>query len=151
MQEYTEFFQNNMILVLVWVGVFAALIGSIFKSSTAKYKIIGVSELTQQINREDGVVIDIRTKDEYKRGHISGAVHILPTEIKSGSIATIEKYKTTPIIVVCKTGQTVHENANALSKAGFEKVSILKNGMTAWNDKNLPLVSEKSVSKKGKK
>lgn len=151
MQEYTEFFQENMILVLVWVGVLAALIGTIFKSSTAKYKIIGSSELTQLINREDGVVIDIRTKDEFKRGHISGAVHILPTEIKSGSIAAIEKYKATPIIVVCKTGQTASENANALSKAGFEKVSILKNGMTTWNETNLPLVSDKSANKKGKK
>ena len=69
------------------------------------------------INREDGVVVDIRTKDEFKRGHISGAVHILPTEIKSGSIAAIEKYKATPIIVVCKTGQTAHENVQCIKQS----------------------------------
>lgn len=151
MQEYTAFFQDNMILVLVWVGVLAALIGTIYKSSTAKYKVINASQLTYKINRENGVVIDIRTKDEYKHGHISGAVHILPSEIKSGAIAPIEKYKASPIIVVCKTGQTVHENANALSKAGFENVSVLKNGMISWSEGNLPLVSDKPVSKKGKK
>lgn len=151
MQEYIDFFQQNMILSLVWVGVLAALIGTIFKSSTAKYKTIGASELTHLINREDGVVVDIRTKDEFKRGHIAGSVHILPSDIKSGALSSIEKYKATPIIVVCKTGQTAHENANLLSKEGFENVSLLKNGMTAWNENNLPLVSDKAASKKGKK
>ncbi|WP_086981643.1 rhodanese-like domain-containing protein [Vibrio aphrogenes] len=151
MQEYIEFFQQNMILSLVWVAVLAALIGTIFKSSTAKYKTITAGQLTHLVNREDGVVIDIRTKDEFKRGHIAGAVHILPSEIKSGALSNIEKYKATPIIVLCKTGQTSHESANLLAKAGFEKVNMLKNGMTAWNENNLPLVSDKSASKKGKK
>ena len=151
MQEYIDFFQQNMILALVWVGVLAALIGTIFKSSTAKYKTIGASELTHLVNREDGVVVDIRSKDEFKHGHIAGSVHILPSEIKSGAITSIEKYKATPIIVLCKTGQTSHESANLLAKAGFEKVNVLKNGMTAWNENNLPLVSDKPASKKGKK
>ncbi|MFV0573816.1 MAG: rhodanese-like domain-containing protein [Vibrio sp.] len=151
MQEYIEFFQQNMILCLVWVGVLVALIGTTFKSSTAKYKTIGTSELTHLINREDGVVVDIRTMDEYKRGRIAGSVHILPSDIKSNAISSIEKYKATPIIVVCKTGQTAHESANLLGKAGFEKVYLLKNGMTAWNETNLPLISDKPAGKKAKK
>lgn len=151
MQEYMEFFQQNMIMCLVWVGVLAALIMSIYKSSTAKYKIVDTGGLTYLINRENGVVIDIRSKDEFKHGHIAGSVHILPSEIKSGTLTTIEKYKATPIIVVCKLGQTAAESANLLVKAGFENVSLLKNGMGAWNENNLPLVSDKAVTKKGKK
>ncbi|MBD1576538.1 MULTISPECIES: rhodanese-like domain-containing protein [Vibrio] len=151
MQEYTEFFQQNLIMCLVWVGVLAALVMSFYKASTAKYKTIDNDELTFLINKQDGVVVDIRSKEEFKHGHIAGSVHILPSDIKSGALSTIEKFKATPIIVVCKLGQTAPESANLLAKAGFENVTVLKNGMSAWNEKNLPLVSDKAVSKKGKK
>ena len=130
MQEYIEFFQHNMILSLAWVGILVALIMSIVKSTTAAYKEITASQTTLLMNRENGVVVDIRTKDEFKKGHITDAVHI----------ASLEKHKSDPIIVVCKTGQTAQESANLLAKAGFENVNLLKNGLVAWNEANLPLV-----------
>ncbi|MGY3568506.1 rhodanese-like domain-containing protein [Vibrio sp. SCSIO 43135] len=143
MQEYIEFFQQNMILSLVWVGLFIALIMSIVKSSTAAYKEITASETTLLMNRENGVVVDIRSKDEFKKGHITDAVHILPSDIKANNLGSLENHKSDPIIVVCKTGQTAQESANLLAKAGFEKVNLLKNGLVAWNEANLPLVRGK--------
>ncbi|KOO06575.1 rhodanese-like domain-containing protein [Vibrio hepatarius] len=143
MQEYIAFFQENMILSLVWVGLLIALIASIVKSATAAYKEITVSEVTTLLNRENGVVVDIRTKDEYRKGHITDALHILPSDIKAGSFGNLENHKSDPIIVVCKSGQTAQESANLLAKAGFEKVSVLKNGLIAWNEANLPLVKGK--------
>ncbi|MFB9136454.1 rhodanese-like domain-containing protein [Vibrio sp. AK197] len=143
MQEYVEFFQQNMILCLVWVGVFIALLVSIFKSSTAAYKQISAAQVTQLMNRENGVVVDIRTKDEFRKGHITDAVHILPSDIKQGNLGSLESHKSDPIIVVCKTGQTAQESANLLAKAGFENVNLLKNGLVAWSEANLPLVTGK--------
>ena len=95
------------------------------------------------INRENGVVVDIRTKDEFKKGHITDAVHILPSDIKANSFGSLESHKADPIIVVCKTGQTAQESANLLVKAGFENVSVLKSGLVAWSEANLPLVKGK--------
>ncbi|MDN3608429.1 rhodanese-like domain-containing protein [Vibrio ostreicida] len=143
MQEYIEFFQQNMILSLVWVGILIALVMNIVKSSTAVYKEISAAQTTHLMNRESGVIVDIRTKDEFRKGHITDAVHILPSDIKSGQLTSLEKHKSDPIIVVCKTGQTAQESANLLSKAGFENVSLLKNGLSAWNEANLPLVKGK--------
>ncbi|MDW6002722.1 rhodanese-like domain-containing protein [Vibrio mangrovi] len=143
MQEYIEFFQQNMILSLAWVGILGALILNIFKSSTAKYQSISVNELTYLVNKENGIVLDIRSKDEFRQGHITDSVNLLPSEIKSGSYGSLENQKSTPIIVVCKSGQTAQESANLLAKAGFEKVSLLKNGLVAWNEANLPLVRGK--------
>lgn len=143
MQEYIDFFQQNMILSLAWVGVFIALILNIYKSSTAVYKEIGVAQVTHLMNRENGIVVDIRTKDEYKQGHITDAVHILLSEIKAGNFPAIEKHKTDPIIVVCKTGHNAREAATLLAKAGFENVSLLKNGLVTWSEAKLPLVRGK--------
>ena len=143
MQEYIAFFQENMILSLVWVGLLVALIMNIVKSSTAAYKEITAAQTTQLMNRENGVVVDIRSKDEFRKGHITDAVHILPSDIKAGNFGSLENRKGDPIIVVCKTGQTAQESANLLAKAGFEKVNLLKNGLIAWNEANLPLVKGK--------
>ncbi|WP_162062335.1 rhodanese-like domain-containing protein [Vibrio taketomensis] len=143
MQEYIAFFQENMIMSLVWVGLVIALIMNIVKTSTAAYKEISTGEVTQKINRENGVVIDIRSKDEFKKGHITEALHILPSDIKAGNFGSIENRKADPIIVVCKTGQTAQESANLLTKAGFEKVFVLKNGLVSWSEANLPLVRGK--------
>ncbi len=143
MQEYIDFFQQNMILSLVWVGLLVAFIMNLVKSATAAYKEINVNQLTHLMNRENGVVVDIRSKDEFKQGHITDAVHILPSDIKAGNFGSLENRKSDPIIVVCKTGQTAQESANLLAKAGFENVSLLKNGLIAWNEANLPLVRGK--------
>lgn len=143
MQEYIQFVQQNMLLSLAWVAILIALILNIFKSSTAKFKLISVNELTFLINKENGVVVDIRSGDEFKRGHITDSIHLLASEIKNESFGTLENKKSVPIIVVCANGQSAQESANQLVKAGFEQVSILKNGISAWNEANLPLVRGK--------
>ena len=143
MQEYIHFFQQHMILSLVWVGLLIALIMDVVKSASAAYKEVDVNQLTQLINRENGVVVDIRSKDEFKQGHITDALHILPSDIKSGSFGRLENRKSDPIIVVCKAGQSAKESANLLAKAGFENVNLLKNGLMAWSEANLPLVRGK--------
>ncbi|CAH0541692.1 rhodanese-like domain-containing protein [Vibrio marisflavi] len=143
MQEYIQFFQQNLMLSVVWVGLLVAIIVTMYKSSTAPFKTITAAEATFLMNKEKGVVVDIRTKDEFKSGHITDSLHILPSEIKEGNTASLEKHKSDPIIVVCKTGQTARESANLLAKAGFEKVNLLRNGLISWNEANLPLVRGK--------
>ena len=143
MQEYIEFVQANMLLSLVWIGIVVALVMNIVKTKTAQYKEITPAELTHFINKEDGVVFDTRTKDEFVQGHITGSVHVLPAEIKSGVAPNLEKYKANPITVVCKTGTAASESANLLAKAGFERVYLLKGGLLSWSEAKLPLIRGK--------
>ncbi|NAW66316.1 rhodanese-like domain-containing protein [Photobacterium halotolerans] len=143
MQQFIEFVTSNPILSLVWVGLVLALIASMVKQKTAGYAVVTPNQATILVNREDGVFVDIRSKDEFQRGHIAGALHILPSEIKAENFGLLEKYKSAPIIVVCKTGQTAQESASLLHKAGYAKVSLLKDGLISWNEANLPLVQGK--------
>lgn len=143
MQEYIDFIQNNLLMSAAWAGIVVMLIMNIVKSKTAGYKEVTPAQVTHFINREQGVVADIRTQDEFRAGHIAGAVHILPADIKSGTVPTLEKNKANPIIVVCKTGNTAQESANALVKAGFEQVYLLKGGLLSWEEAKMPLVRGK--------
>ncbi|WP_318475310.1 rhodanese-like domain-containing protein [Photobacterium leiognathi] len=143
MQQYIDFFTSNPILSLVWVGLVVAIIGSMVKEKTATYKVIGINDATVLVNREEGVFVDIRSRDEYRKGHITGSLHALPSQIKEQNLGELEKHKSAPIIVVCKTGQTAQTTADDLNKAGFTNVNVLKDGLIAWNEANLPLVKSK--------
>lgn len=151
MQEFNDFFMQNKILVLIWLGVTVTLIVTIFKSLTAKYKVIDPNKLTFLMNREQGVVVDLRSKEEFARGHITDSINLLPADIKEGNFGVIESKKSNPIILVCKTSQTAQANAAAFVAAGFENVSVLKDGLISWNEGSLPLVSDKQTKASKKK
>ncbi|UJF19257.1 rhodanese-like domain-containing protein [Vibrio sp. SS-MA-C1-2] len=143
MQEYITFFTANPILSLAWVGIFVAILVTYVKQKSATYTIVSPAETTRLLNREEGVIVDIRSRDEYRQGHIACAHHILPSDIKNNTFGELEKHKNTPIIVVCKTGQTSIANADELTKAGFTSVSVLKDGLISWNEASMPLVRSK--------
>lgn len=42
-------------------------------------------EAIQLINKEEAVVIDTRNRDDYRRGHIAGAINLLPNDIKTAA------------------------------------------------------------------
>ena len=54
----------------------------------------------------------------------------------------LDKVKASPIVVVCKHGQSSGAVAAKLKKAGFERVFKLKGGMTQWQTDNLPIVKK---------
>ncbi|WP_413522538.1 rhodanese-like domain-containing protein [Photobacterium phosphoreum] len=143
MHQYIEFLTSNPVLSLAWIGIVIALISMMVKEKNAKYKTIGINEATALVNNEEGVFLDIRSRDEFRKGHIVGSVHILPSQIQRQNTPELEKHKAAPIIVICKTGQTAQETANQLSKDGFTNVNVLKDGLIAWNEANLPLVASK--------
>jgi rhodanese-related sulfurtransferase len=142
MQAYIEFFQANPIMSLAWVGLFTALIISVIKSSTSKVKNISHQELTILVNRQNAKIVDVRAKEEFKKGHIIDSLNVTLADIKNNQATSLEKYKTNPIILVCKTGMTSSQAAQLLVKQGFENVHNLKDGVDGWQTANLPLVKK---------
>ncbi len=143
MQEFTAFLQENLLLSVLWVGLAAALIASIIKEKTSPYKFLSPSDATLLVNRHEGVFVDVRSRDDFRSGHITDAINLAAKEIKDNNLSVIENLKSTPIILICKTGQTAIESAQALAKAGFENINVLKDGLISWNEANLPLVRNK--------
>ena len=113
-----------------------------FKSATQKYRVITNPEAVRLMNDEEAVVIDLRPIDEFRRGHIINSVNLLPTEIKNQNVGKIEHYKGNPVIIVDINGVSSSTSAALLTKQGFEKVYVLKDGLTAWSGANLPLVKK---------
>lgn len=143
MQEIMQFVSRHPILCLAWVALLVAVLFTTFKGLTSKVKVITRGEATHLINKEDAVVVDLRQRDDFRKGHIAGSVNVLPAEIKANNVGELDKHKDKPIIVVDGTGVQAQESANALIKAGYEKVFVLKEGVAGWSGENLPLVRGK--------
>ncbi|SLM61362.1 MULTISPECIES: rhodanese-like domain-containing protein [Dickeya] len=143
MQEIMPFISRHPVMCVAWVALLIAVIVLTVKSKLSKVKEVARGEAIQLINKEDAVVVDTRNRDDYRRGHIAGAINLLPNDIKSGSFGELEKHKAQPVIVVCANGMSSRESGEHLFNAGFERVLILKDGLAGWSGENLPLVRGK--------
>lgn len=138
--EILPFAKNHPMLTLVWVSIFITIIYLTIKIKLSKTKVINNAQAVILMNKEKAIIVDTRPNDSFRRGHITSAYNILPTDIKNGNIKSIEKCKSQPIIVVCENGMSAPTSAEILVKAGFTDVYYLKDGITGWNGQNLPLV-----------
>ncbi len=139
MEQYITFATNNPMLSGAWVVIFLMIIFISIKMKMSPVKQISTQELTFLINKEDGVIVDIRADKDFKAGHILDSKHLSPEKIKDNDFVSLEKHKDKPIIVVCTAGITASKVAEQLSKAGFAQVSLLKGGLNSWVSANLPM------------
>ena len=97
------------------------------------------SEATIWMNRRKAAVLDLRSEEAFKAGHLPGAKHVLSNEIT----AKIEKLKLdrkNPLILVCETGASSRKAISEVQKLGFTEVGALDGGVQAWQAAALPLV-----------
>ncbi|HCM64423.1 MAG: rhodanese-like domain-containing protein [Morganella sp. (in: enterobacteria)] len=143
LQEIMPFVSKHPIISLVWVALLVAVILLTFKGMFSKVKIIPRSTAIILINKEEAIVVDTRTRDDFRRGHIIDAVNLTPSEIKDNNLGEVEKHKSRPVILVSANGMDLGKPAESMIKAGFERVFVLKDGLSGWTGDNLPLSRSK--------
>lgn len=138
MDQLITFASLHPMLSTAWIAIVVLIIVISIKIQMSPIKQISTQELTLLVNREHGIVVDMRAEKDFKLGHIIDSVHLSPEKVTNNDFAHLEKYKDKPIIVVCAAGLTASKVANQLLKAGFSQVSILKGGLNAWLSAGLP-------------
>jgi len=138
LEQFFEFIINHWQLSSVWLILFFLLIKTEGARGGAA---VSPSQMTQMINNENAKVIDIRSKDEFRAGHLPNALHI-PAQDVLKRINELESFKDTPVILICKTGTTAGASGAILAKAGFNKLHKLRGGILEWQGSNLPLVKD---------
>ena len=136
LEQLIEFAFNHWILSAIWLALLIAL----FVTESSKGG-SGVSpqQATQLINTEDAKVVDVRPKEEFRKGHLPNAINI-PSKDMQRRIGELDAYKETPIILVCKTGTSAGASGAMLAKAGFKRLHKLRGGIMEWQNSSLPLV-----------
>ena len=122
--------------------LFFVLLNSWFKSKFSPIKAISPQQLTQLVNRQDAVIVDIRNKSEFDKGHIAGAMHVAMEKIQKKDFSSLENKRSNPIIVVCNAGMSAGGVSSTLFKSGFTNVSLLEGGMNTWIGASLPVTKK---------
>lgn len=84
------------------------------------------NEKVKSLLDKGALIIDVRTPDEYRGGHITQSVNI-PLNLIPNKVNELKR-KNKPIIVCCRSGARSGMAADQLRKAGVE----VENG-GAWN------------------
>ena len=102
-------------------------------SDSGKVIDLTVSEWKDKRANDPGIMLDVRTQEEYDEGYIEGCTHI--DWYNDDFKASVEKLdKTKPIYVYCHSGGRSKKAANLLVTLGFGEVYNLKGGIQAWNN-----------------
>ena len=96
------------------------------------YQHISTDEAVKMMETEtDYVIVDVRTKEEYDKKHIKGAVLVPIADIKEGNLNAIPD-KNKMLLIYCWTGRRAEESASLLAKRGYENVYEF-GGMVNWD------------------
>lgn len=88
---------------------------------------IGASELKNKINR-GAILIDVRSKQEYKEGHLIGAINIPEYEIDKRIEKEIAK-KNQLIVLYCQYGGRSRNVYIKMKRKGYTNVYNLNGGL----------------------
>lgn len=113
------------------------LLSSSCQSSAQQEKLNPHAFQAKMKELKNEVVIDVRTPQEYKGGHIENAKNInWNGNDFAEQVSKLDKDK--PVMVYCMAGGRSAAAANELKKIGFKNVIDLEGGMTNWRANGLP-------------
>lgn len=142
-QQLADFVANHVLLVGLFAALLVALIANEASVLFRRYKALSPAQLTQLINRENALLVDVGSIAEYEGGHIAGARHVAMSQFDPDN-KELAKVRDLPVAIYCKTGQNSAQACARLGKAGFSKVSWLDGGLNAWLAADLPVVKGKN-------
>ncbi len=98
------------------------------------YRQISMSEAQDIMNKEkDYIILDVRTQDEYKEGHISNAIYIPNETIGDKEIDKLPN-KNQLIMVYCRSGNRSKQASEKLVKLGYTNIVEI-GGIKDWQGK----------------
>lgn len=119
-------------LILSVIGLWACASRSTTQSDG--YTDVGVAQFEEALaDRDNTVLLDVRTAAEYAAGHLPDALLIDANADTFSTTACrlLPRHKT--VAVYCRSGRRSAHAANLLSQKGYRVIN-LKGGITAWQE-----------------
>lgn len=94
---------------------------------------VNINDGVKQYQESDGaVLLDVRTKAEYREGHIPGSVHLCVDSIDR--IEGVVSDKETPLFVYCLSGARSAQACRFLKRFGYTNVTNI-GGLSRYRGK----------------
>jgi rhodanese-related sulfurtransferase len=85
---------------------------------------------------DGGLIVDVRTPEEYAAGHIPGAINVPLDRIA----LHLQRLPSGPVVTVCSMGNRARRGAERLARLG-RSAMCLRGGTKAWAAAGYPLVT----------
>jgi rhodanese-related sulfurtransferase len=120
--------------LLFWNTV--VVLGFVFCCATYKpYKDITVTQLRDRLEKKnDLVILDVRTKEEYESetDHLPGAI-LIPVQDLEKRYHQLDSLKNKEIVAYCRSGVRSARASKFLGEKGFKVLNML-GGIRAWDE-----------------
>lgn len=138
MQELRTFVTQHLNLSIATALVIILLI--VVEIIRAQRNVVQLNplEATQLINHEKAIIIDLRSQEAYKTGHLLDAISMSHANFNE---KLLEKYKNKPLLFICAQGIESQKFAARFRKQGYNAYT-LSGGMKAWIDAGMPIVKK---------
>lgn len=143
LHKLPEFVSNHTALVALFVVILAVLIGGEVSRLFRKWKALTPAGLTQLINRDTPLIIDLSASADFEKAHVPGAKNVAMSQFDPETQKDLSKAREMPVVLIDKDGRGVGKAANRLVKAGFARVFVLEGGTYAWQAAQLPTAKGK--------
>lgn len=139
MEQFVQFIQNHWQLGVAFVVISILISINELLNLRSQGKSISPEEAVNLINNSNATVIDLRDPVAFKSGHIIGAIRAAEDDFTT---PRFNKYKKQDIILVCNRGIQAATLAKKLRSQEYTNPMVLKGGIEAWKQTNLPLVKK---------
>ncbi len=110
---------------------------------TEQFELIDVEMLYKRWSQRSNLkVIDVRRDDEWKEGHIPGAIHLhigdLPQHLD-------EVPRNQPVALICRTRHRAEMAASIIAATGREVIVVGRGGVPDWAERGFPLTTQEAT------
>lgn len=99
---------------------------------------ITAAELMARMEKGKLFIVDVRTPEEYRSGHVPGAIN-LPLPELSSRMSELASHAHSDVYVICEAGARSARATEMLAQAGFDHLHDVRDGTRAWRQADYPL------------
>jgi rhodanese-related sulfurtransferase len=102
------------------------------------YREVTSREAAELIKNEEPIILDVRTPNEYKQGHLHNAV-LIPVQELQRRYRELGAHKDREILIYCATGNRSTVASKILIDNGFKHIVDMQGGIYDWSKLNFPV------------
>ena len=104
------------------------------------YRAVDTKEAAQILSNQKPILLDVRTRREFNRGHIADA-RLIPVQELQNRLGELAAYKHTDILIYCATGNRSTVASKILIDNGFKRIINMRYGIAQWSRNKYPIVN----------
>jgi rhodanese-related sulfurtransferase len=113
------------------LSVVVVIIAFVFLTKKKQGNEVTVAQAQELVKNPQVTILDVRTPQEFEKGHIAGA-KLIPIAELNDRITELNPVKDKEILVYCYAGNRSKTACGILEKNGFPAIKNLQGGITAW-------------------